>query len=426
MIIFHEGLPRSGKSYESLVRRIIPAIAAGRPVVAYVEGLSHEKIADLAGVSVERCRELLTAITREQVSEIPELSKDNALIVLDEAQNFWGTSAKLGKSMTQFVTEHGHRGIDIVLMGQSLKDVNALWRRRVELKLCFLKLNGLGASKRYSVTTWRHKGDEKYVKVGTVISTYDSKYFGSYASHVSDDTNTSDYRDLRGTVLGSGLFKFGIPVALLVALWGSWYAWRFFHPPAVEKPHPAAAAAAGAPSMGPRAGLVAASGPVGTWAKPDPRVEAHPRSAIERHLSGLTGSRLRLAGLARMGDRVGGVVEWVSGDMRVVERMSLDALRQLGVAVLVSGDTVQLAIGEWAGLATSWPLDGEVRVSEARLEEMRRQATVSGAPVATGDLRVAATAPEQGMPGAVSFGGTRVAAGSGTPAAGTGGSFGVR
>ncbi|MGN7875900.1 zonular occludens toxin family protein [Roseateles sp. 22389] len=417
MIIFHEGLPRSGKSYESLVRRIIPAIAAGRPVVAYVEGLNHEKIAELAGVTVDRCRELLTAITREQVPEIPELSKDNALIVLDEAQNFWGTSSKLSQSMTQFVTEHGHRGIDIVLMGQSIKDVNALWRRRVELKLCFLKLNGIGAGKRYSVTTWRHKGDDKYTKVGTVVSAYDVKYFGSYASHVSADTNTADYRESRATVFSSGLFKYGIPLAVAAAIWGAWTSWKFFHPEPVK---PKQAGAVAAPGSAAASAPVVARAAVG--AASTPVVEQRPRSAIEKHLSGLAGNRLRLAGLAKMGERVGGVVEWVSGDMRVMERMSLDSLRQLGVAVLVSGDTVQLAVGDWFGLATSWPLDGDIRVPEARLQQMREMAGVRGSPVAPSELRANVAANDSGaMPGALSVGPSR-----GGPSTGQGHTFGAR
>ncbi len=403
MIIFHEGLPGSGKSYEALVRRIIPAIAAGRSVVAYVEGLDHDKIAALASVTPDRCRELLIPIDREQVPDIPTLAVDNALIVLDEAQNFWGTSAKLNKATTQFVTEHRHRGIDIVLMGQSIKDVNALWRRRVELKLCFLKLSGLGTSKRYSVTTWRHKGDDKYSKVGTVVTAYDPKYFGTYASHVSADTNTDDYRDSRGTVFSNGLFKYGMPLVLLAAMWGGWTSWKFFHPEPVK----VAKAGGGASPV-----AAAASAPVvpraASRALADPAVDQHPRSAIEKHLAGLAGNRLRLAGLARMGERVGGVVEWVSGDMRVMERMSLDALRQLGVAVLVSGDTVQLAIGDWAGLATSWPLDGDIRVPEARLQEMREMAGVRGSPVAPADLRTTVAANDPGtMPGALSVGTAR-------------------
>ncbi|MFT7724596.1 MAG: zonular occludens toxin domain-containing protein [Roseateles sp.] len=101
MIIFHEGLPGSGKSYEAMAVRIIPAIKAGREVVAYVEGIDHKKIAEIAGVSEERCRELLHVLTRDQMkSNWVELCRDNALHVFDEAQNFWGNRVKLNEVQT--------------------------------------------------------------------------------------------------------------------------------------------------------------------------------------------------------------------------------------------------------------------------------------------------------------------------------------
>ena len=50
MIIFHEGLPRSGKSYEAMVKHVLEALKQGRKVFAYVEGLNHEKIAEVIGL----------------------------------------------------------------------------------------------------------------------------------------------------------------------------------------------------------------------------------------------------------------------------------------------------------------------------------------------------------------------------------------
>lgn len=55
MLIFHEGLPGSGKSYEALVSHIIPRLKDGRTVDAYIEGLNFEKIAELAEITLEHC-----------------------------------------------------------------------------------------------------------------------------------------------------------------------------------------------------------------------------------------------------------------------------------------------------------------------------------------------------------------------------------
>lgn len=44
MIIFHEGLPGSGKSYEALVKHIIPSLEKGRKVYARLNGFNYEKV----------------------------------------------------------------------------------------------------------------------------------------------------------------------------------------------------------------------------------------------------------------------------------------------------------------------------------------------------------------------------------------------
>lgn len=67
MIVFHEGLPGAGKSYESMVRRIIPALQKGRRVVAYVEALDPGRIAIAAELNEEQLRALLVSVTREQL-----------------------------------------------------------------------------------------------------------------------------------------------------------------------------------------------------------------------------------------------------------------------------------------------------------------------------------------------------------------------
>ena len=50
MIVFHEGLPGSGKSYEACVMHIIPALKAGRDVLTNINGINHKKFAELTGI----------------------------------------------------------------------------------------------------------------------------------------------------------------------------------------------------------------------------------------------------------------------------------------------------------------------------------------------------------------------------------------
>lgn len=384
MIVFHEGLPGSGKSYEAMAERIVPAITGQREVVAYVEGIDHAKVAELAGVSEERCRELLHVLTREQMGDWLTHCRDNALHVFDEAQNFWGNRAKLNAAETQLVTEHRHRGMDIVLMGQDLRDVHATWRRRVELKLCFLKLNGLGMSGRYSVTTFRHLGGDQFSRAGLTVRKYNPRFFGSYASHVSDDTNAGVYTDKRAQLWNHAGFRYGLPLVAAAAIWGGYTAWAFFQPETHKL-----AKTEGKPSAPAQSAPVAAPG---SLAAPIPQQTQQPaqqpskpvdeRSPIERRMATLSEShRIRLAGVIVAGDKFDGYVEWVDAGSRVMERLSFNALREMGVAVLRSEGFVRLAVGAWAEVATMWPTEAEGRISQARLDGMRPvQSQVAQAP----------------------------------------------
>ena len=373
MIVFHEGLPGSGKSYESLVRRIIPDLKKGREVQAFVEGLDHEKIAPLAGITAERCRELLQQIDRDEVPKLPTWAKKNALIVLDEAANFWGNKDRMPKETEVWIKEHRHFGNDVILMDQDLRDMHAIWRRRVEFKVCFLKLSGLGVSTRYSVTTYRHKGGDQFEKMGTQVCKYEAQYFGTYASHAASDVKTDDYKDDRANLFKTGAFRYGVPLMIAVAGVGAYKAWAFFQPEThAMTSNPAAVQPTG---MAP-----VAVAPVGVGSTAQTHVQVvDTRSPQEVRFSDLSGKyRIRLAGLISTPTRVQGVVEWVDGGTRVVERMSLDVLRNLGVAVAAGDGFVRLALGGWNDIATMWPLEGDIRVSQARQDALRPAQGPSG------------------------------------------------
>ncbi|MFQ1785491.1 zonular occludens toxin family protein [Aeromonas veronii] len=232
MLIFHEGLPGSGKSYEALVSHIIPRLKEGRTVDAYIEGLNFEKIAELAEITLEECQEQLKQITREQVPSINEHVRDKSLVIIDESQNFWPTGRqRLPDPIIQFITEHRHRGLDVVLMGQNLNDVHSMWRNRIDKKFVFMKLDAVGQAKRYSWTSYKgslradgQRSRIEFEKLTGGIRQYDPKYFGSYASTTSEDTEMGVYEDDRTNIFKSAKFKYGIPIAALLFIGGLWFA----------------------------------------------------------------------------------------------------------------------------------------------------------------------------------------------------------
>lgn len=234
MIIFHEGLPGSGKSYEALVKHIIPSLTKGRKVYARLNGFNFEKVSELTGKTVDELKALYTEITEEQVHTVYDLVENDCLLVLDELQNFFPSGRqKLSDEMTQFIAEHRHRGMDIICMGQALADCHTTWKRRIERKITFLKLSMVGLDNKYKWEMYQGsingvKGDVVFKKIKSGTEKYDSKYFGSYLSHQQTTDNTDVYSDDRVNIFKSKQFMFYIPIFLAVIAFAIYFLTSFF------------------------------------------------------------------------------------------------------------------------------------------------------------------------------------------------------
>ncbi len=227
-IHFNEGLPRSGKSYSAVKDYILPALEKGRMVYAHIDGLNHEVIAAMVGVTVERCREQLISLSAEDLREIWTKVTNDSLVVVDEVQNYFPHGReKLRPEMMKFITEHGHLGLDILLMGQDMKDVHAVWRRRVTQKVFFLKMEGVGAAGRYQWKCYKATAPEKWqlVKQSPMLGdVYEPKYFPCYSSFDPATENTSGtFHDKRAVLWNSSMFKVWVPAALVAGCVGAWY-----------------------------------------------------------------------------------------------------------------------------------------------------------------------------------------------------------
>lgn len=259
MFIFHEGMPGSGKSYEAVVFVIIPALKTGRRVIARINGLNHAQIADLAEIPEEECRMLLVELTDEEVMRIQEVAQDKDLIVVDEIHKYWrAAQRKLGDEITDFVSEHRHRGIDIIGMGQNLNDLHSIWRYRCNRKLVFKKLDAVGQVNRYTWTSYSgellaagRRTQVEFTKVQSGIRSYETKYFGTYASTTADDNNMGTYSDDRSNALKGWKIRFGVPLSILCFLascYAIYYIISDFNAPVnevVEQQTPAPSAATG-------------------------------------------------------------------------------------------------------------------------------------------------------------------------------------
>ncbi|HEL4190934.1 TPA: Zona occludens toxin, partial [Stenotrophomonas maltophilia] len=106
MIFGHEGLPRSGKSYEAVLHHILPALRAKRHVYVRLNGVGESlgKIAAHLGMPEEEVRDLVHVMGDKEVVDWCVCDTDNdgaisfphiekhALVVIDEAHEYWPTN----------------------------------------------------------------------------------------------------------------------------------------------------------------------------------------------------------------------------------------------------------------------------------------------------------------------------------------------
>lgn len=401
MLIFHEGLPRCGKSYEAMKKHIIPALKKGREVWAYIEGLNYEKIAEVAGLPIEKVKELLHSVERGEVLLLPkklvELQVRDALIVIDELQNFWPDSRKeLSYDVTYFVTEHGHLGLDLLLMGQVLKDCHQLWRNRVDKKIFFFKRDALGQSDRYNWTVFQQTSPGKFTPVsksGLFGEKYDKAIFGTYKSHEDGTDNKGTYEDERASVWRSKLVTILLPGVLLAAIAGGvylvWFLWGGGGAKMLnkqpDKPHSEVIGPDGKiKPVGP-VGPVGVAKPVAPASAPAPAASADSKPSDTELAAGDVVAnlshkyRIRLAGTLRKHDGSGVAwIEWREPGNRVVDRMNSRAIQGLGWFVMISmdGSVATIQKGSLRYVASAWPVDEDekaTRLSQSRLDEIRRE-----------------------------------------------------
>lgn len=371
MIIFHEGLPGSGKSYEACVKYIIEALKKGRKVFAYVEGLNHEKFAEVTELPLPVVKSLLIQIDREQVNDIYNHVENDALVVIDELQNYWPSGRqKLPQEMIQFITEHRHRGLDILAMGQDLRDVHSMWRRRVSQKTVFLKRDAVGQPHNYTWTTYKAPTPEKFQKISSGKGTYESKYFGLYKSHTDDTDNTADFADSRANIFKTKGFKYGLPAAGIAFVYALYTLVSFFTPEdqATEIQQMASSTQPQQPDL--KAKFEAHKGmePVPKQAaEPEEPPEPPPLDYFDRIAGEL---RLRLAGYAEMGDMLIVQVDALDGTNRVKESFTSSAIEGFGWTLHIKPYGLLVTKEHKSHIVRPWPLDIYGRVSKAQAEAL--------------------------------------------------------
>jgi len=339
MIIYHAGLAGSGKSYEAVVNNIIPALKKGRKVFSNIEGLNHKQFSDVTGIPLPIINNLLIQLDNSQIPTIEQHVENDSLVVIDELQDFFQSgNSKLSKGMTEFVTQHRHRGIDILAMGQTHEDVHVLWKRRIDLLFVFTKRDAVGMPNSY---TWRSfKQDitaKKFILINSGGGSYDKKYFGLYKSHSDGTQNLQTHTDDRGNILKSKIFTTWLPLFVVILGFSIYYLYGFFHGEGLApKPKPVQVQDATPPV---RHGMdLQEIRPAAQQSQQLQQPQQPQPPPVERTQEAWLQSKLekyrpRLVGLIESKTRLVAWVEFVDDSNRVYERFNIPQLQAFGYSV---------------------------------------------------------------------------------------------
>lgn len=379
---------------------IIPALQKGRRVYARIDGLDHDKIATAAGLDLERVDQLLVELTEQQVQKLPQLEIDkDSLVVLDELQNYWPQGkAQLPPDIVKWIAEHGHHGLDVLCMGQLLKDCHRTWVNRTNRKIQFIKKDVLGKPNEYKwimyTGTPDSRGNVKFIEVQKGDLPYDQKYFGCYKSHSEGTENKDTYADDRVVIWNSPMFRKWLPIMGIFALCSLGYIVYLFNgglaatpkqePPKAQAPQPVSVVetvTTSGPGQETKTVVTksaAAGAPGVTISSEDKRPDD---KRIDFEMPDLLAelakeNRIRLAAVIRSAKSTRIVIEFRDSSMRVVDQLSNDQLETLGWHVLTTNDN-RMAVLSRPGkqiVATSWPVGEAIaKVTDEQSLQIKRE-----------------------------------------------------
>lgn len=200
MIYAIVGRPRSGKSYESVVYHIIPAIKAGRKVVtnvslniSYFQKVFGNDVLKLIKVVDGKLSEF--GSTQRPFSVFEDYQDDwrddnnkGPLFVIDECHMVL-PNRQLDSKILEFYSLHGHYGYDIILLTQNLRKVHRDVKDMIEMTYYCAKNTAFGSDKTYT----------KKVRIGATTEVvneeqrkYKKEFFPFYQSHTQSSGSVAE------------------------------------------------------------------------------------------------------------------------------------------------------------------------------------------------------------------------------------------
>lgn len=258
MITAMVGLPRSGKSYNTVQHQILPALRAGRRVATNIplyEDVIREEIktGELVQFNVQEFQ--------QEPARIFDVCTPGTVFILDEVWRLFPAGLKADRVPEPFrklLAEHGHMvdgkgdACQIVLVTQDLAQVAAFARQLVEQTIVHKKMGMVLSSKQFRVDIYdgSHTGQNppESRRLRQSFGTYSPAVWKYYKSHTlsqaeKDGANEKSI-DRRASIWRRPSLWITFAACVLFLLWGVPKAASFIHNP-TGKELPAASGATG-------------------------------------------------------------------------------------------------------------------------------------------------------------------------------------
>jgi zona occludens toxin len=282
--------------------------------------------------------------------------------VIDEVHEFYVTGRQaLPEPVEQFFALHGQNGMDGVIMTQAYKRLHAVIRARIERKNQFQKLTAVGFKNRYRVRHFTTIAPDKYELVGGQTLKYEKGIFPLYAGYAEGATNVEVY-DGGGRTVWAKLAR-PLLIAAVVLFFAVPIIGRFLHgdvkftKASATPAHmtPPSKAPVGSPPADKAAPTKSAASPVSHHGEYDTKgMPAEVAYVFEISQQ----ARPRVAAVLESNWRgTVGIIEWREDQGHVVDRMSFEDLRSMGVKVEVKPYGVRIEWEKQVVVATRWPVD---------------------------------------------------------------------
>jgi zona occludens toxin len=275
------GEPGSGKTYEVVTEVVLLALREGRRVVSNIRGLhfdemkaylmvdcgvAEDKIGELALVEVEDPGKPDFFYTETNQAAVV---RPGDLVVLDECWRWFAKGMPINKAMFEFFRMHRQyvdaKGVscDVVLISQSIQDIDRKVLVVVEKHFRMEKYKAFGSKKRYSVEMFNGYKVSGNPRIRLLVRKYNPRFFPFYSSYAGKGGDEREV-DKRFNIWKSPFFLFVVPCSVMILGLGVWGVLRFLSAKA-PKPAPAASQDKAGTLVAPAVISTPAVPPVSEW-----------------------------------------------------------------------------------------------------------------------------------------------------------------